>query len=306
MKPRPVPSAAAAAFAAAAAAFALAGTGCLGELTPEGDKHGYVIASVDLPDAPGEASMFSLDLDGSNRRPNQFGAALAGLGLDTVVTTGLEASGATVLLELQTRDFVDAAASGIAIRVGSVISPSPCRGPNDCGHHVSGGGLFNVEFDSTLEPALFGSVRAGTFLTGFGNDLTLLLSIDGLRSIRLPLLAARVQLSQLTETRIGKGTIAGGISQFFLAGPFLDELQIGSVVPLLDSCNFNGTSCTCLAGTAGSLLQAAFDADDNCNISRTELVTTPAITQILSADLNVDGIPMVSFGMSFVANSATF
>lgn len=304
MRPRPAPRAAVA--AAAAAAFAVAGTGCFGQLTPEGDKHRYVMASVDLPDSPGVAGMFSLDLDGSGRRPNQFGAALAGLGLDTVATVGLKASDDSFLLELQTRDFFDAAASGVAIRFGNLASPPPCRGPNDCGHHVSGSGSFNVAFDSPEEPALFGSIRAGTFLSGLDNELTLLLSIDGLTSIKLPLFAARVQLSQISETRIGKGTIAGGIPTSVLAGRFLDDLQSSSRLPLLESCNFNGASCACLPDTPGSLLQAAFDADGNCNLSRSELIANPAITQMLSADLSINGVPLTSFGMSFVANRASF
>ena len=289
-----------------AALAALAATGCLGELTPEGDKHRYVIASVDLPDAPGEASLFSLDLDGSNRRPNQFGAALAGLQLDTIATAAIKAGGASILLELQTRDFFEAAASGVAMRSGIVLAPAPCRGPNDCGYHLTGGGSFDLAPDSPDEPALFGSVRGGTLLTDFGNELTVLFSFDGERAIQVPLLAARVQLTQMTEARIGRGTIAGGIPQLFLAGRFVDELQSGSIGPLLESCNFNGAACTCLPGTAGALLQAAFDLDGNCNISRGELVSSPAITQMLAADLDVMGVPMVSFGMGFVANSASF
>ncbi len=274
-------------------------TACSGELTPEGSHHDYVISSVRFPVNATEASTFAIAPEAGGSAQNAFGAAIAGaIPLQATTNLAITQGEALILLDLQARSFGEAAAAGVEVDLGGFPDPAACLGPDECGRHLAGNATFKVE---KTADQVFGSVQKGTFLSLTG-PFSIQLSLDGMRAFEVPVLAGRVQLGSISDSRIGTGIIAGAIDRGFLSSTFIDELTSGTTFVLARDCS----ACSCEAGSPGSALLVAFDTNHDCFVQRTEIMSAGSVQAMLRADLNVDGAPAVSFGMGIAGVSASF
>jgi hypothetical protein len=285
----------------------LALAACGGDPTAEGDHHHYVVSQMRLPASAAEAPMLALPLQDGGGRNNKFGAALAGLPLGPITNAAIQHGDLSLLLDLQTRDLVDASAAGVTIRFGENPNPTPCTAPDSCGHHLTGTGTFDIAFGGTDE-TLLGDVIGGTFSSA-PNITSIQLGFQRGRPLDIDLLTARVELTGLGDTTIQKGIIAGVISRDFIVGELLLEMKIGFDGFIGDDCSLAPDStCMCTTGSLGEQIHFAFGQDPigGCTLSDELFMAHPGIQALMQSDVSVDGVAGVTFGIGIAGVAAEF
>ena len=288
-------------------ALALALAACGGDPTAEGDHHHYVVSSIRMPQSAAEAPMLALPLQDGGGRNNKFGAALAGLPVGPITNAAIQHGDLSLLLDLQTRDLVDASAAGVTIRFGENPNPTPCTAPDSCGHHLDGTGTFDVAFGGTDE-TLLGDVIGGTFSSA-PNITSIQLGFQRGRPLDVDLLTARVELTGLSDTTIQKGIIAGVISRDFVVGELLLEMKIGFDSIVGNDCQIGPEpACDCIPGSLGEQIRSAFGPEPSgiCSVSDDVFMAHPGIQALMQSDVSVDGVAGVTFGMGIVGVAADF
>jgi hypothetical protein len=279
---------------------------CTPTLEAEGPHHKYVISSIKMPAQAAEAAMFAVDLKGDGTKINAFGAALAGVvPIDKMTNIAIQHGTESLLLDLQTRSYDSTAAAGVAVRFGESPVPTPCTAPDSCGHHLMGTGKFQITFDSPGDAGMYGIIQSGTFISD-NTPMSIQLSFDGMRAVKVPLLVGRVQLQMMSDGRIGAGVIGGAIARDLIMNSLLAEIETGLDAPLRNDCTFTAPGCACTPSSPGQQIQLAFDKDANCIVDQAEFMAQPGIVALTRSDLMVSGIAAVSFGMGVVATSASF
>jgi hypothetical protein len=300
---------------ATAASLIACGGGDDGVSPPSGPHFTYVTDTVTVPENNTQAREIGLDLDDNGTVDNQLGmvlGTLAGQGLevqgtlDEAVLTG----SIILLLDLQSPSFTSTSGAGLDIKLGENPSPAPCTDPDvltTCGKHLDGNGTFSVAANSPTNAGVDGKIAGGVFSGGPG-DITLQIALGGTEPIDLKLIGARAKASSITETGIGEVILAGALTQADLDAQVIPAVH-GQLGPLIErDCGVGGAppECGCGAGTTGKTVIGLFDTTPkDCTVSIDEIKNNSLIKSLLAPDVEIDGTPALSLGISVTAVKAT-
>ncbi|MGE0549963.1 MAG: hypothetical protein AB7O24_24395 [Kofleriaceae bacterium] len=315
-------------FVAAALPMSLIACGGGGgeeEIIPEGEHYHYVMDHLSVPTSPTQANEMGLDLGSktSNKLDktidNKLGEGLASLhtismfNLQEPIDTAINKGEIVLLMDYQTKDFTNAAASGMQVYLGDTPNPAPCADANDmtCGLHLKGTGMFGISADSPTEAKVAGKVVNGTFSGGPG-DISIPLSIAG-NPIVFNLANARVKLTGVTPDGITEGILAGLVKEEDL--PALFPAVQAEVKPyVMADCTLEGgpeANCGCTDNSTGKLILDFLDTNPkDCDVSLVEISDNPTIKSILSPDVCIesscDKPDGISIGVRVTAKKATY
>jgi hypothetical protein len=259
-----------------------------------GDHYQYVMNKMTLP--VGSSAGLKMDIDGDGDTENRLGSILATLqsqsngelDLQASIDRGVNKGDITLLGDIQTESLTTAARAGFRVFLGTIVSPAACTNPEDeatCGQHLTGTGSFTAEASDAL---VAGQIVNGKF-TGSQGTLKLKLALEG-TLIDLNLIEARADLT-VTADGITEGTIGGAITKTELDNNVIPA--VGTTIQNIIEDDCTGTpneggadACGCPSGTGKTLL-GLFDTDDSCDVSQTEVTTSPFIRTLLAPDLDL-------------------
>ena len=274
----------------------------------------FVMDHQTVPANNAEAKANSLDVDGDGDTDNQFGnvlAALSGQGFDVKMPTNTAVDQAAIVLlfDLQAPDLTTAAAAAFTSYFGTNPQPPACADPSDtlCRHHLDGTATFALSPSSPLDPPLTGAIAAGVYQGGPGK-LPIQVAPIG-PTMPLELVGARVKLSNLTDTTIGTGIIAGGIPAVDVDSKIIPSAATAFEAMVTRDCSSTTTppSCGCIAGSQGSTAIGLFDTSpQDCRIVEDEVRNNALIQALLAPDVTLEGEPALSFGFGFTAVRGEF
>jgi hypothetical protein len=293
---------------------ALALAACDFEIPP---AHTYVVSRVAVPTTIADATAFGMDLNGDGQVDNQLGrlvAALANLGVDlqSVVSGGIDRGTPILLLNLRTSSFSSTGDARAEVRIGDPASamPQPCAGPNDmiCRRHLDGTGTFRIATGSREDIALTGKISGGTFEGGPG-AVSLELSFGGVAAVPLQLIGARARATGLSEGKIDRAVIAGGLTVDRFDTHVIPAIRerINALVRV--SCPGTappGCGCPLAPSTSGALLLAFDGSPRDCSVSADEIRNNVAVRALVGPDVTIGGEPSLSAGLEIQAVSAQF
>lgn len=289
-------------------------------IIPEGTHYGYVVNNATaVPGLGHQSTDFGLDLGGpktaklDGRAENKFGdvlgtLTLAGVDVQGSIDDAINEGGIILLLDVQTKDFMNSAAAGFGLKFGANPVPDACTTPTDCGHHLDGHGSFSIAADSPSDPLLGGKIVNGTFNGGPG-DISLQISLGGGLGIPLDLVHARAKVTGITDT--GLTAIIGGLLTVSdlttKVGPAIQQLVEGIIAT---QCTGSPPPlCGCLDPTIRGIIDG-IDADDNCEVTAEEILSFPLVRDALSPDGcskdSCTASDALSVGVQVTAVKATF
>jgi hypothetical protein len=305
-----------------------------GNIVPEGTHYHYVANQVLVPTTNTQAREYGLDLDGDKNVDNQLGmvlSTLGGMGFDiqSTLDTAVAEGSIVLLVDFQTKDFMNASAAGVQMFLGNndMVTPPACNAgemynettKTGCKRHLDGSGMFVLDANSPTNAALGGRIVNGTF-TGGPGDLSLQISLGGTAPIRLDLIGARAKGSGLSEMMLGTTTSGG----FVLGGAVTKEDIDNKVIPAIqqqlvpiiaEDCTdlTNPPGCGCANDSTGKTILSLFDtklADGtdgkDCAVSVDEIKNNSLIVSLLAPDVTINGKPALSLGIKASAIKATY
>jgi hypothetical protein len=294
--------------AAVASTLQLALVACGGSsseppIVPAGTHYGYVVSKTTAVPATGHLpTELGLDLGSKTsstpdgKVDNQLGQALVALtslmfnvqgGLDTAVNNGT----ISLLIDFQTKDFVNTGTAGLSVKLGDTSVPPACSSPADttCGNQLKGNAAFTLRADSPNDAALGGTIVNGTFNSQAG-DLTLEIAIGaGSAPIVMNLVHARAKATSISET--GMSATLGGVltvaDLMTKVGPAI-KVQVDALLAAnCTALNRPDLQCGC-TGTAATLVISQIDGDTgtpkDCMITVDELLNYSVVKSVLPAD----------------------
>lgn len=307
------------------AACGSSSNGTDGNVTPEGTHYGYVVSKASVPTTTDQVNLFALDLGSkTSSKPDglpdnvigQVFSALTSLKFDIqgTITTAVDQGNILLLLDLQTKDFTNASAAGLAVKLGANAMPAACTSPADttCRHHLDGTGKFDLATDSPTDSIVTGAIAGGKFSGGPG-DLTLQIAIGSTTAIKLDLLHARASATSITDAGIMTATLGGLVTQAELTAQVGPPL-LASVKAIFDrDCPAPRSPplCNCAASSTGSLVASVVDfSPKDCNITIDELFGNPVVAPMLKPDScstdTCTTADALSIGVQIQAVKATF
>lgn len=289
------------------------------DVVAEGDHYHYVVDTVTVPQTQAQQSMYGLDLNGDGSVNNQLGAVLstlAGQGINAQESLTASVNDGTIILlgDVQTSAFTSATGAGFKVYLGDNPTPAPCTdvaNPATCGKHLDGSGSFDISSTSSTDGGVVGNFVNGTFNGGPGK-ISLQIALQAGSPIDIDLVGARSKLTGVSATGITSGIIAGGILKTDIDTKILPAVA-GFITPLLAECDGTGTTpdaCGCgeEQDSARTVL-ALLDANNDCEITLTEIQTNGLISSLLAPDVDLDGdgtFESVSMGVGMSAVAATY
>lgn len=288
---------------------ALTVAGCDFDIPP---AHTYVVSRVSIPTTQAQAEAFGLDLDGDGTVDNQLGAALAalppGVDLAAAAAGAVDRGSIILLLNLQTASFSSTGDARAEVKLGdpATAMPSACAGPDDtiCRRHLAGGATFQISPRSPDHAALVGKINGGTFQGGPG-EVSFEISLGGVVNVPIHLIGARAKASGLSEARIDRAVIAGGITMERLDRDVIPAIRDWLTSLVRANCpSTTLPDCGCSFGpsTSRALLFLLDYAPKDCLISSDEIKGRSP----LGPDVTIDGQACLSAGVQIEAVSATF
>jgi hypothetical protein len=278
---------------------------------PAGPHYHYVVNHVSLPTTLADARIEALDVDGNGHPDNNFGIGLtalaeAGFDLQDVLDRAIADRSITLLVDLQTESFGDAAdPAAITLYTGTQLAGSDSFAVAPWATHYAG---------STPVP---GTVSSGVF-EGATRDPQIAwthveLALIGPTPLTLTLRDTHIVASSIGENAIGKLTLAGAIGYQLDWNDSTTDSVVGALAPELeaivarDCTTLNSPpSCGCPAGSLGGQILEYFDqAAPDCRVSADDI---DASGFFAGDDLQLGG-PWdggVSFGIELSAVAATF
>jgi hypothetical protein len=238
-------------------------------------------------------------------------ATLAGQGYAVQPSNdrGVATGDILLLVDLQAEDLAGAEVAGVAILEGATPSPSPCDGSDDpsCRHHLDGTGSFTVRAGSPQAPALVGPIVDGTLVSDAG-ALTIRIALGGPQSVDVPLVAARVKLTGITDTQVADGVLAGGVTYETITTILIPAFFDAATFALQRDCTgATPPACGCVPGSPGATVVSLLDdSPADCALSFEEVRDDRATQSLLASDLAIDGEQLLSFGIAITAVGATF
>ncbi len=299
-------------------------------IVPAGAHTHYVVNKVNVPTNNTQSRDDGLDLNGDKTVDNQLGmvlGTLAGQGImvQASVDTAVNNGEINLLVDVQTTDFTNAAAAGMAVYLGDNPSPAACSSSTDtvCGNQLKGGASFGIDPSSPNDAALAGKFIGGTFSGGGPTaNLDLQISLGGNSPVPLSLIGARIQASGVTATAIGNVILAGAITQDDLNNHVLPAVHDNVLLPILakdcpgavatcpagmPNCVQGPPMCNCMDGSGGKQVIALLDTmPADCMITLDEIKNNGLFSSLLAPDVTIEGMPALSLGLAATAVSATF
>lgn len=275
---------------------------------PEGTHYGFVVNTASVPTSMKMAPDFGLDLGGAksgtpdgtvDNRLGEVLGTLAGMGfkIQDTITTAVNEGGIILLVDFQTKDFMNASATGLSVKLGANPNPAACMGtaPNKvCGQHLKGTGTFSVDPKSPAEALVSGKIVNGTFSGGPGNIALQIALGDATQPLTLNLLNARAKATAITADGMTL-TVGGALS--------VDDLNMQVIPAITDQVNgllvrdcgplagrATQPSCNCTGGSTSLTLLNLFDGDlagttADCNITKEEIGGNAVIHSLLGPDV---------------------
>jgi hypothetical protein len=295
---------------AAACALPLSIVACGGSsgdsaIVPEGTHYGYVVSKANVPVDNKTATSYGLDLgsaksgtpDGTvDNRLGQVLGTLATMGFDVqgTVTDAINQGSIILLVDFQTKDFMNSSAAGLSVKIGANPMPAACTNPADlttCGKHLTGTASFSIDPKSPTDALVAGKIVNGTFNGGPGTiDLQIAIG-NSATPITLSLLNARAKATAITADGM-TATVGGALSATELMTQVIPAIadQVGAIIKR--DCNgaTPQNNCACTSGMAtGATLLTLFDGKDgstpDCMISANEIAKSPFTSGLLGPDI---------------------
>jgi hypothetical protein len=276
-----------------------------GAVVPEGTHYGSVVSQASVPENNTEARNFGLDLgaaksgtpDGTvDNRLGEVLATLASMGFDIqgTIDEAIATGSIILLVDVQTKDFMNASAAGLSVKIGATPTPEPCTDPADlttCGKHLQGTGSFTISPNSPADALVAGRIVNGTFNGGPG-DLSLQIALGTTEPLTLGLLNARAKATGLSETGITTLTVGGSLTTDDLNTQVLPAIQ-GQVAGVIErDCGTGGTppACGCAVDSTGATILTLFDGTavgtvQDCTVSVEEIAGNFLIKSLLAPDV---------------------
>ena len=274
-----------------------------GTVVPEGTHYGYVVSKANVPVDNKTATSYGLDLgstksgtpDGTiDNRLGQLLGTLAGLGFDiqTTVTDAINQGSIILLIDFQTKDFMNSSAVGLSVEFGANPVPAACTNPADlitCGKHLNGMASFSIDPKSPADALVAGKIVNGTFNGGPGN-IDLQIALGTTQPITLSLLNARAKATAITADGM-TATVGGALSTTDLMTTVIPAIadQVGLII-MRDCGTATPPACSCTTGMAtGATLLTLFDGKDgttpDCKVSANEIAKSPLTAGLLGPDV---------------------
>jgi len=274
-----------------------------GTVVPEGTHYGYVVSKANVPVDNKTATSYGLDLgstksgtpDGTvDNRLGQVLGQLSTMGFDvqTTVTDAINQGSIILLIDFQTKDFMNSSAAGLSVKIGANPMPAACTNPADlttCGKHLDGMASFSIDPKSPADALVAGKIVNGTFDGGPGN-IDLQIALGTTQPITLSLLNARAKATAITADGM-TATVGGALSVNDLNTQVIPAIadQVAGII----SRDCNGATpptCVCNSGMAtGATLLILFDGKDgttpDCTISATEIAKSPFTSGFFAPDI---------------------
>jgi hypothetical protein len=274
-------------------------------VVPEGTHYGYVVNKAFVPANNREATDYGLDIGASksgtpdgtvDNRLGEVLGTLAGMGFDIQGTIDAAvAEGSIILLvDFQTKDFTNASAAGLGVKIGTMPVPAACTNPADpttCGKHLTGSASFSIDPKSPADALVAGKIVNGTFNGGPG-DISLQIALGTTDPITLSLLNARARATTISDAGM-TATVGGALSVTDLNTQVIPAIGT-QITGILDrDCGTPRTmppTCGCTAGSTSVTLLTLFDGDiagtvKDCNISTEEIAGHALIKSLLGPDV---------------------
>jgi hypothetical protein len=282
---------------------------------PTGQQVKYAISDLTFATSNTSARELGFDLAGTRDVDNQLGLVLsmiAGMGVEFALRVDERvARGDVVMLAMiqyaQPSDPSDSIA--FTLYDGSNPSPAPCADALDtvCRRHLQGDGQF-VALPPAHEP-LLGERRSGRMTLGPGALAVTIPFFDDL--IDLELAGARLRIDQVADTRLA-GAIGGGLPASDLMAKLLPPFARYLEARIAAEC-FQRMDPQAYCGcsdrgdyTAWYWLKYFDSYPKDCTVTIDELMRNSLIASLLSPDVEIDGLQLLSFGFGFEAVSASF
>ena len=295
-------------FAAACALplsiVACGGSSDSGTVVPEGMHYGYVVSKANVPVDNTTATSYGLDLGtatsgtpggGVDNRLGQILGTLALMGfkIQDTVDAAINDGSIILLIDLQTKDFMNASAAGLSVKLGTMPVPAACTNPTDpatCGKHLNGMASFSIDPKSPPDALVAGKIVNGTFDGGPGN-IDLQIALGTTQPITLSLLNARAKATEITADGL-TAIIGGDLSVNDLNTQVIPAIADQVTTILTRDCGTatpaNGCICNTGMGT-GTTLLTLFDGKDgttpDCKVSAAEIMASPFTKPLLGPDI---------------------
>jgi hypothetical protein len=292
---------------AAACALPLSVVACGGSsgdspVIPEGTHYGYVVSQASVPVDPKTATSYGLDIgaaksgtpDGTidNRLGTVFGTlAMMGFDIQGTVTTAVNEGSIILLIDFQTKDFMNSNAAGLSVKIGANPMPAACTNPADpttCGKHLTGTASFSIDPKSPADALVAGKIVNGTFNGGPGN-IDLQIALGTTQPITLSLLNARAKATAITADGM-TANVGGALSVNDLNAQVIPAIADQVALIITRDCG-TGTrtpptcNCTGTGATLIGLLDGKDGSTPDCIISANEIAGNPLIKSLLSPDV---------------------
>ena len=295
-------------------------------IVPTGMHYGYVVSKAQIPTMPNDVTAFALDLGSkTSSKPdglpdNALGAVFSALtmlkfDIQGTITTAVDQGNILLLVDFQTKDFTNADASGLTVKLGANAMPTPCNGSADttCRHHLDGTGTFTIATDSPMDDGVAGKIAGGTFTTGTkAGELTLQIAVGSTTPIKLALLHARATATSISAA--GMTAVLGGVVTKTELTTQVGPPLLTSVKAVFDrDCPTprSPPDCNCGMGSTGALVGSVVDVSPkDCTLTIDELFGNPVVAPMLTPDsCSMDSCTTadsLSIGIKVQAVKATF
>jgi len=284
---------------------------------PPTAHHRYVLDSLLVPLNNTQARDYGLDLDNDGVVDNQLGMVMGtltaqGFDLQASTTAQVDRGQLLELFDLGAASYTSEPNATFAAYAGASPMPAPCAGANDatCRRHLTGSGTFAIAAASPINPALTGSIVAGSMTTAPGHLLApiTLFTVAG-APLYVTLVGAKVQVSMASDARIVQLKLTGGITQADIDGTLIPAMREGIEAEVRRDCTMlaNPPTCGCPSGSTGKTMLDLFDtAPKNCTVSVQEVRDNSLIQSLLAPDVTLEGQRCLSYGVRATAVAAAF
>jgi len=284
---------------------------------PSTTHHRYVMDSLLVPMNNTQARDYGLDLNGDGTVDNQLGMVMAtmssqGFELQTATTLQVDRGQILELFDLGAASYTTEPNATFAAYVGATPLPAPCNSPNDptCRRHLAGTGTFTIAPGSPINPALTGSIVAGSMTTAAGHLVApITLFTQAGMPLYITLVGARVQVAMASDARIMQLKLTGGITQTDIDTKLIPAMREGIEAQVMRDCTMLGSppNCGCMQSSTGASMLGLFDtAPKNCSVSVQEVRDNSLIQSLLAPDVMLEGQMCLSYGVRATAVAAGF
>jgi hypothetical protein len=269
-------------------------------VTPEGTHYSYVVSKVFVPTNTATSTEYGLDL-GSTKSgtpdgtvDNKLGGLLtllnsSGFKLQATIDTAVDQGKILLLVDFQTKDFTNASAAGLSVKLGGTATPAPCSSATDttCRHHLDGNATITVAANSPSDALVAGKIASGTFNGGPG-DLSLQIALGSTDPITLNLVNARAKATAITDAGL-TANIGGALLVSEINSQLIPVVQ-RTLAGILDAdCGVPrkgpAPDCGC-TGTTSPLILSFFDTSPkDCQVTSEEIANAQLVKTSLAPDV---------------------